>query len=73
MSNVLEKLIEEIFPDFSNCQNLKKAIVKKVNLYKKTNRFEILLQSDSLIDIKEIHEFEKYLIERFKFHTNVIL
>ncbi len=72
MSNVLEKLIEEVFPDFSNCKNLKKAIVKKVNLYKKTNRFEILLQSDSLVDIKEIHEFEKYLIERFKFQIIVI-
>ena len=72
MSNVLEKLIEEIFPDFNNCDNLKKTIVKKVNLYKKTNRFEILLQSNNVINIKEIHEFEKYLTERFKFQIVVI-
>ena len=72
MSNVLEKLIEEVFPDFNSCKDLKKAIVKKVNLYKKTNRFEILLQSDCLIDIKEIHEFEKYLIGRFKFQIVII-
>ena len=72
MSNVIEKLIEEIFPDFEKDGNLKKAVVKKVNLYKKTNRFEILLQSDKEIDIKEIHNFELYLIERFKFGTIVV-
>lgn len=72
MSNVIEKLIEEIFPDFNNCGNLRKAIVKKVNLYKKTNRFEILLQSNVGIDIKDIHNFEVYLMERFKFEIVIV-
>ena len=35
MSNVIEKLIEEVFPDFQNGGNLRKAIIKKVNLYMK--------------------------------------
>lgn len=72
MSNVIEKLIEEVFADFQNKGNLKKAIIKKVNLYKKTNRFEILLQSDKMIDIKDVHDFEVYLIERFKFEVVIV-
>lgn len=72
MSDVIEKLIEQIFSDFSNSSNLKKAVIKKVNLYKKTNRFEILLQSNDIIDIKDVHSFEEYLINRFKFEIVII-
>ena len=72
MSNVIEKLIEEVFADFQNGGNIKKAIIKKANLYKKTNRFEILLKSDVLIDIKDVHNFELYLIERFKFEIVIV-
>ncbi len=72
MSNVVEKLIEEIFPDFQKGGNLRKAIIKKANLYKKTNRFEILVKSDMLIDIKDVHNFELYLIERFKFQIVLV-
>ena len=72
MSDVIEKLIGEIFSDFQNTSNLKKATIKKVNLYKKTNRFEILLNADETIDIKDIHAFEEYLINRFKFQIVII-
>ena len=72
MSDVIEKLIEQIFPDFQNTSSLKKAIIKKVNLYKKTNRFEMLLKSNETIDIKDIHSFEEYLINRFKFEIVII-
>ena len=72
MSNVIEKLIEEVFADFQNGGSLRKAVIKKVNLYKKTNRFEILLQSDKVIDIKDVHNFEVYLIERFKFEVVIV-
>lgn len=72
MSDVIEKLIGEIFSDFQNTSNLKKATIKKVNLYKKTNRFEILLKANETIDIKDIHAFEEYLINRFKFQIVII-
>ena len=72
MSDVIEKLIGDIFSDFQNTSNLKKATIKKVNLYKKTNRFEILLNADETIDIKDIHAFEEYLINRFKFQIVII-
>ena len=72
MSDVIEKLIGEIFSDFQNTSNLKKATIKKVNLYKKTNRFEILLKANETIDIKDIHAFEEYLIKRFKFQIVII-
>lgn len=72
MSDVIEKLIEQIFPDFQNTSSLKKAIIKKANLYKKTNRFEMLLKSNETIDIKDIHSFEEYLINRFKFEIVII-
>ena len=72
MSNVIEKLIGEVFADFQNVGNLKQAIIKKANLYKKNNRFEILLQSNVEIDVKEVHNFEAYLIERFKFEVVIV-
>lgn len=72
MSDVIEKLIEQIFPDFQNTSSLKKAVIKKVNLYKKTNRFEILLKSDEIIDIKDVHSFEEYLKNRFKFEIVIV-
>ena len=72
MSNVIEKLIEEIFADFQNGGNFRKAIIMKVNLYKKTNKFEILVKSNLLIDIKDVHNFELYLIERFKFEMVIV-
>ena len=72
MSNVIEKLIEEVFADFQNGGSLRKAVIKKVNLYKKTNRFEILLQSDKAVDIKDVHSFEAFLIERFKFEVVIV-
>lgn len=72
MSNVIEKLIEEVFADFQNGGSLRKAVIKKVNLYKKTNRFEILLQSNSVVDIKDVHNFEVFLIERFKFEVVIV-
>ena len=72
MSNVIEKLIEEVFADFQNGGSLRKAVIKKVNLYKKTNRFEILLQSDKAVDIKDVHNFEAFLIERFKFEVVIV-
>ena len=72
MSNVIEKLIEEVFADFQNGGNLRKAVIKKVNLYKKTNRLEILIQSNKIIDIKDVHDFEKYLIDRFKFEVVIL-
>ena len=72
MSNVIEKLIEEVFPDFKDGVNLRKAVIKKVNLYKRTNRFEILLGSNNEIDIKDVHNFEAFLINRFKFETVIV-
>ena len=72
MSEITEKLIQDIFADFKQGGNLLKSVIKKINLYKKTNRFEILLQSDLPIDIKEVHNFEIYLMERFKFEVVII-
>ena len=72
MSNVIEKTVEEIFSDFPNNSNIKQAIIKQATLYKKTNRFEILIASNSAIDIKNIHSFEEYLTNRFKFQIVII-
>ena len=62
MSNVIEKLIEEVFADFQNGGSLRKAVIKKVNLYKKTNRFEILLQSDRAVDIKDVKKPQSFIL-----------
>ena len=67
MSDVIEKMIGDIFSDCQSLNRLKTAKIKKVNLYKKTNRFELMLEVSEVIDLKEIQDFEQYLITRFRF------
>ena len=59
------KKIGTVFEDFKNTSNILNAKIQSVNLYKKENAFEVFLISDNMIDIKEVHSFEKFLIRRF--------
>ena len=72
MSDVIEKMIGDIFSDCQSLNRLKTAKIKKVNLYKRTNRFELMLEVNDVIDLKEIQDFEQYLITRFKFEIVII-
>ncbi len=60
------KYVREVFRDFSSSnQHIMEARVKAINLFKKTNTLEITLMSSSLIEVKGVYAFEKYLEVRF--------
>ncbi len=60
------KHVREVFRDFSSSnQNILNSKVKAINLFKKTNTLEITLLSNTLIEIKGVYAFEKYLEVRF--------
>lgn len=60
------KHIREVFRDFSSSnQHIMEAKVKAINLFKKTNTLEITLLSSTLIEVKGVYAFEKYLEVRF--------
>ena len=48
------KKIGTIFDDFKCNTNILSAKIEKVNLYKKTNCFEVYLISEKIINIKEM-------------------
>ena len=66
MQEKLKKL-EEIFSDYKTNSNIKYAKVEALNVIKKTNSLEVILNYDEYIEIKEIWLFEKFLKERFQF------
>ena len=63
------KKVGEIFSDYNTNSNIKHAIVKGLNIIKKTNTLEVILYFDEYIQIKEIWYFEKFLKERFQFEN----
>ena len=62
------KEVKIVFGDY-NTESfaLANAKISNVNLYKKTNRLELFLQSDELIPVSELEKFETYAKKRFNF------
>ena len=72
----MEKYIKDVFKDFENVSNYEigNAQIENINLYKKTNRLQVDLNSSSQITISELGQFENYLQDRFsveKVLTNI--
>ncbi len=62
----VEKTAKEVFKDYNFMSfALSETMVKKVTLYKKTNRLVIELQAKEPVDIQELNAFEMYLEKRF--------
>ena len=60
------KMVKEIFKDFNfNSFELSDAIILNVNLYKKTAKMQLDLQTSKIIKLKELIDFEKYIEDRF--------
>lgn len=60
------KEVKIVFCDYNaDSFALANAKISNVNLYKKTNKLELFLLSDELIDIDEIEKFEGYIKKRF--------
>ena len=66
--NVKSKKVGEIFSDYNTNSNIKYAQVEALNVVKSINTLQVILYYDEYIEIKEIWFFEKFLMERFKFH-----
>ena len=69
----MEKTIKEIFKDYnSESFALNSGKIKAINLFKKTNKLELIIITDEFIKIEDIYKFEKYLKQRFNvFEANI--
>ena len=69
----MDKTIKEIFKDYdSNSFSLNAGKIKSINLFKKTNKLELIITADEFIQIEEIYKFEQYLKKRFNiFEVNI--
>ncbi len=61
-----KKYIKEVFNDYKEDNNLIDTEIENINLYKKTNKLQIKVVSNKRITLREIEDFENYLIKRFK-------
>lgn len=69
-----KKKVGEIFSDYQTTSFLKEAKIEALNVIKKTNTLEIILEVEEYIEIKDIWFFEKFLQERFHFaNTHMVL
>ena len=63
---LMEKTIKEIFKDYnSESFSLNAGKIKSINLFKKTNKLELIITADDFIKIEDIYKFEQYLKQRF--------
>ena len=61
----MQKYIKEVFVDYQNDNPLLDAQIENINLYKKTNKLQVEVESSNPIHINEMEDFENYLIKRF--------
>ena len=62
----MEKTIKKIFKDYdSESFSLNAGRIKSINLFKKTNKLELIITADEFIKIEDIYKFEQYLKQRF--------
>ncbi len=68
------KKVREVFKDYEAESNIMNACIKQLNLIKKENKLEMVLESDEYIEIKELWFIEKFMKQRFKLQeTEIIL
>jgi len=62
----MQKYIKEVFSDYNENNNLINAVIENINLYKKTNKLQIKVASNSQVSLQEMEGFENYLVKTFK-------
>ena len=62
----MQRYIKEVFNDLNENNNLINAEIENINLYKKNNKLLVKVASDREITLRDIEEFEDYLIKGFK-------
>ena len=63
------KTISEVFEDYKTFNNVRKSEINGLNLLKKKSVLEIKIKSNEYLEIKDIWDFEKFLMARFKFNN----
>ena len=63
------KRIKDVFQDYQTMANILDAKIVALNLVKKKNLLQLVIEADEYIEIKELWYFEKYLKERFLFEN----
>lgn len=59
-------IVKDIFKDYKEPNNILDAKIENINVFKKSNKLEINLISETRITIDEIDKFEEYLKNRFQ-------
>ena len=60
------KKIKDIFSDYKNNSQIQDCYICKIEINKKLNKLTIILKSEQFVQIKDMWDFEKYVVERFK-------
>ena len=60
------KKIKKVFSDYKNNSQMQECYISKIGINKKTNKLTIILNTDKFVQIKDMWDFEKYLMERFQ-------
>ena len=56
-----------VFPDFDINELFASLIIIDANLYKRTNKLEMFIGSNYVLDIIDLAKFRNFLINKFKF------
>jgi len=62
----MEKVLGDVFNDFTGSGNILFCKIKEINLFKKTNKLQLDLLSDKSINIEELQLFEQFLKNKFQ-------
>ena len=65
----MNKVIKDVFQDYKKENNIINAVILKMNLYKKSNKLELDIESENQLIIDELADFETYLSTRFSIQT----
>ena len=61
------KELKLVFPDFNINESFANLIIMDANLYKRTNKLEMFIGSNYVLDIIDLAKFRNFLINKFKF------
>ena len=65
----MQKIIKDVFQDYRKENNIINATILKMNLFKKSNKLELDIESKNQLIIDELADFETYLSTRFSIAT----
>lgn len=65
----MNKILKDVFKDFTNGNKISNCEIQAMNLYKKINKLVCLFISNDVIEIEDFANFELYIKSKFKIET----